>query len=58
VAYGGLGNLLKNGVQEDFRAQVLAASVICVLLAVILDLLLFAVQRLMTPWARSARAAA
>ena len=58
VAYGGLGNLLKNGVQEDFRAQVLAASVICVLLAVLLDLLLFAVQRLMTPWARSARAAA
>lgn len=58
VAYGGLGNLLKNGVQEDFRAQVLAASVICVLIAVVLDLLLLVVQRLMTPWARSARAAA
>ena len=58
VAYGGLGNLLKNGVQEDFRAQVLAASVICVLLAVVLDLLLLAVQRLTTPWARSVRAAA
>jgi osmoprotectant transport system permease protein len=58
VAYGGLGNLLKNGVQEDFRAQVLAASVICVLIAVALDLILLAAQRLMTPWARSARAAA
>jgi osmoprotectant transport system permease protein len=58
VAYGGLGNLLKNGVQEDFRAQVLAASVICVLIAIVLDLLLLVVQRLMTPWARSARAAA
>jgi len=58
VAYGGLGNLLKNGVQEDFRAQVLAASVICVLIAVALDLLLLVVQKLMTPWARSARAAA
>jgi osmoprotectant transport system permease protein len=58
VAYGGLGNLLKNGVQEDFRAQVLAASVICVLIAIALDLLLLGVQRLMTPWARSARAAA
>jgi osmoprotectant transport system permease protein len=58
VAYGGLGNLLANGVQEDFRAQVLAASVICVLMAMVLDLLLLGVQRLMTPWARSARAAA
>ena len=58
VAYGGLGNLLKNGVQEDFRAQVLAASVLCVLIAIVLDLMLLAVQRLMTPWARSARAAA
>jgi osmoprotectant transport system permease protein len=58
VAYGGLGNLLDNGVQEDFRAQVLAASVLCVLIAVALDLILLGVQRLMTPWARSARAAA
>ena len=58
VAYGGLGNLLANGVHEDFRAQVLAASVICVLLAVTLDLILLGVQRLMTPWARSAKAAA
>lgn len=58
AAYGGLGDLLANGVQEDFRAQVLAASVICVLMAVVLDLLLLGVQRLLTPWARSARAAA
>jgi osmoprotectant transport system permease protein len=58
VAYGGLGNLLKNGVQEDFRAQVLAASVICVLIAVVLDVLLLLVQRITTPWARSAKAAA
>jgi osmoprotectant transport system permease protein len=36
----------------------LAASVICVLIAVALDLILLAAQRLMTPWARSARAAA
>jgi osmoprotectant transport system permease protein len=54
----GLGSLLENGVQEDFRAQVLAASVLCVLLALVLDVLLLLVQRLATPWARSVRAAA
>jgi osmoprotectant transport system permease protein len=55
VAYGGLGNLLYNGVTTDFRAQVLVASVLCVLIAFTLDALLLLAQRLMTPWARAAR---
>ena len=54
VSYGGLGNLLASGVNEDFKAQILAASVLCVLLALGLDVLLLGVQRLLTPWARTA----
>ena len=50
VAYGGLGNLLAQGVQENFKAQILAASVLCVLLAFALDLLLLVAQRFLTPW--------
>lgn len=53
VVYGGLGNLLATGVQEDFKAEILAASVLCVVLAVTLDLLLLGVQRLLTPWSRT-----
>ena len=56
VSYGGLGHLLYNGVQNDFRAEVLAASLICVAIAVVLDLLLLAVQRLATPWAKEVAA--
>ncbi len=52
VVYGGLGNLLATGVEEDFKAQILAASVMCVLLAVGLDVGLLGVQRLLTPWTR------
>jgi osmoprotectant transport system permease protein len=52
VAYGGLGNLLASGVADDFKAQILAASVLCVLLAVGLDALLLGVQRVLTPWTR------
>lgn len=52
--YGGLGDLLIAGKQSNFKAQVLTTSVLCVLLAVVLDLLLVAVQRLLTPWARTA----
>jgi len=54
VVYGGLGNLLASGVQEDFKAQIMAASVLCVVLAVVLDVLLLAVQRVLTPWTRAA----
>jgi len=54
--YGGLGDLLVDGTQTNFQAQVLATSVLCVLLAVALDLLLVAVQRMLTPWTRKARA--
>jgi osmoprotectant transport system permease protein len=51
--YGGLGDLLVDGTRTDFRAQVLATSVLCVLLAVVLDLLLVSVQRMLTPWTRT-----
>ncbi len=53
VAYGGLGNLIKSGVDTNFRAQLLAASVLCVVLAVLLDALIVVAQRLLTPWTRS-----
>ena len=55
VSYGGLGNLMLRAVNTQFKAQILAASLLCVLLAVALDLLLVVVQRLLTPWTRHAR---
>ena len=57
VAYGGLGNLITDGVLTDFRAELLTASVLCVVLAVLLDVLLVLVQRLVTPWTRTRVAA-
>jgi osmoprotectant transport system permease protein len=55
VGYGGLGNLIYEGMHSYFKAQVLTASVLCVLLAVLADLLLLGTQRLLTPWARHGR---
>jgi osmoprotectant transport system permease protein len=54
VSYGGLGNLLLRAVSNQFKAQILAASVLCVLLAVVLDLALVLLQRVLTPWTRRA----
>jgi osmoprotectant transport system permease protein len=53
VASGGLGNLLAHGVKNTFKAEIFAASLLCVVLALALDLVLLVVQRLLTPWARA-----
>ena len=50
VSYGGLGNLISDGVFTNFRAELMTASIICVLMAVVLDLLIVGSQWLLTPW--------
>ncbi|MCF6523650.1 ABC transporter permease [Streptomyces sp. JJ36] len=52
VDHGGLGNLIYSGMQSFFKAEVLTASALCVLLAVTADVLLLGLQRVLTPWAR------
>jgi osmoprotectant transport system permease protein len=54
VGSGGLGNLITTGLRSNFKAQVLTASVLCVVLALVLDVLLVGVQRLLMPWRREA----
>lgn len=58
IGYGGLGNLIYAGMSSLFKAQVLTASAICVVLAVVADVALLGVQRLLTPWTRQGRAGA
>lgn len=53
VGYGGLGNLIYEGLTSFFKAQVLTASVLCVLLAIVADVLLVGAERLATPWRRA-----
>jgi osmoprotectant transport system permease protein len=52
VSYGGLGRLILEGFQNDYRAEAFGASVLCVALAIVADLILLGVQRLATPWLR------
>jgi len=47
---GGLGEEIFNDMQ--FRSNVVVAGGLCVLLAVVLDLLVLGVQKLITPWTR------
>ena len=51
VAYGGLGNLIKDGVNTNFRAELLTASVLCVRARrASSTCVLVLAQRLLTPW--------
>lgn len=52
VGYGGLGQLMFRGLQSDYRAQIMTATVLCLALALVLDLILALAGRLAMPWAR------
>jgi osmoprotectant transport system permease protein len=53
VGHGGLGELIIGGFRSNFyRAEILTGTVLCVALALALDLLLLAGGRLAAPWAR------
>ena len=52
VNHGGLGNLIDQG-QDSNLPEVLTGSVLCVMLAIVVDLFLVGTQRLMIPWRRA-----
>jgi len=53
VSNGGRGQLIFEGFNNNlYRAEILTASALCVLLAAVADLLLLGVERLLTPWSR------
>ncbi len=57
VGHGGLGQLITGGLAaNEYRAEIVTGALGCVLLALVADLLLAGVERLLTPWARAARA--
>ncbi|MCY1142588.1 ABC transporter permease subunit [Actinoplanes sp. Pm04-4] len=53
IGQGGLGDLILGGFRNNFyKAEIVTGSVLCLALALVLDLLLAGVGRLLTPWAR------
>ena len=55
VGHGGLGQLITGGFNANFyRAEIVTGALGCVLLALVADVLLAGIERLVTPWARVA----
>ncbi|WP_306323657.1 MULTISPECIES: ABC transporter permease [unclassified Streptomyces] len=53
IGDGGLGQLFTDGFQRNFPTPVIVGVVLTLLLALVADAVLVAVQRLLTPWART-----
>lgn len=52
VGYGGYGSMIYSGFLQNFwHAQIMTATLACVLLAIILELFLQLLERWLTPWA-------
>ncbi len=52
IQLGGLGALIFGGFRDQFYTEMVVGSVLSILLAVVLDLALFQLERALTPWAR------
>lgn len=57
IAGGGLGQLIFDGIDQNFPTKVIAGAVLATAMAVVADLLLLALERYLRPWARRARGA-
>jgi osmoprotectant transport system permease protein len=55
IGLGGLGQLINDGLNRDFRTPLVVGTVLSVAMAIAADLLLVGVQKLATPWARAGR---
>jgi osmoprotectant transport system permease protein len=57
IGQGGLGNLILGGFRDNFyKAEIMTGTLLCVGLALVLDLVLAGLGRMLTPWTRGARA--
>jgi osmoprotectant transport system permease protein len=52
IGLGGLGQLILRGLIETFYSPLVVATVLCIVLALVADLVLAGVQRIAVPWAR------
>lgn len=53
IGYGGLGQLMFRGFTSGYHAQIMTATLLCLALGLTIDLVLYLVGRLVTPWSRA-----
>lgn len=56
IGFGGLGRLFTEGYSRNYTNEIVAGIIAVVVLALVIDLLLVVLGRLLTPWARVGKA--
>lgn len=57
IGGGGLGELIFRGIGQDFLTRILVGAFLATALAIVTDIVLLWIQRLLSPWSRRARRA-
>ncbi|WP_123915533.1 ABC transporter permease [Georgenia muralis] len=52
VGYGGLGQLMFRGFSSSYRAEIMTATLLCLAIALVADVVLLALGRALAPWSR------
>jgi osmoprotectant transport system permease protein len=52
IGFGGYGGLINDGLSRDFNTPVVVGAGLSIVMALVIDLVLVAVERLVTPWNR------
>jgi osmoprotectant transport system permease protein len=55
IGFGGYGGLINDGLSRDFNTPVVLGAGLSIIMALVLDLILVIVERLITPWNRAVR---
>jgi osmoprotectant transport system permease protein len=53
IGFGGLGRMFTDGFQRDIPQEIIAGIVLVLLMALVVDGVLVALGRLLTPWSRT-----
>lgn len=53
IGFGGYGGLINDGLSRNFNTPVVVGAGLSILMALVIDLVLVLVERLVTPWARA-----
>jgi len=55
VGYGGLGQLMFRGFRSNYHAEIMTATILCLVLALVADVAIVLIAKAVMPWSRSAR---
>ena len=53
IGFGGYGGLINDGLSRDFNTPVVVGAALSILMALVLDVLLVFLERVLTPWTRA-----